>query len=86
MNVNKQWKTRARIPGFKGGHRKFCTAKGDPAEPKACPSKKIARSKKGKRGLYYVFCLAGHGCSCQSIYPKTLKIPMKKSKGGDIVG
>jgi hypothetical protein len=76
-NVNKEWRKRARVPGFRGGHRRFCTAKGS-RKPGAgaCPSKKIGRAPKGNRGLYYVFCMAKGECSCQSIYPKILRIPV----------
>lgn len=76
-NAVKEWGNRTRIPGFRKGHpRKFCNAKGTKNPGGVCPDKKIGRAPKGNRGIYYVFCLARGECSCQSIYPKILRIPV----------
>lgn len=76
-NVNKEWTKRAKMPGFRKGHpRKFCNAKGTKNPGGTCTDKKIGRAPKGNRGIYYVFCMAKGECSCQSIYPKILRIPI----------
>lgn len=86
VNTNIKWRirasARARIPTFKTGPRLYCRAKGTKeAKGLKCKSKCIGKGRHGKPGLYYVFCLADHGCSCQSIYPKMLRIPLPKLKG-----
>jgi len=75
-NATKEWGKRTRIPGFRKGNRKFCTAKGTKNPGGTCPEKKIGRAPRGNKGIYYVFCMANGECSCQSIYPKILRIPV----------
>jgi len=69
-----KWDTKGRSLRFKSGHR-YCRHKGN-KEPYTCSNKRIQKAK-GRRGLYYVFCESNVPCSCQSIYPKILRIPIE---------
>jgi len=70
---SEKWETKGRSQRFKSGLR-YCTNKGV-KEPYAC-SDKIIQKAKARRRLYYVFCESKVPCSCQSIYPKTIRIPI----------
>jgi hypothetical protein len=82
MNESKtRWNHRARH--FKRA-RQFCRAKGLKV-PEACPEKRIGKAPRGdkgsrNRGIYYAFCTATYSCSCQSSFPKVLRIPINKGK------
>lgn len=69
-----KWETKSKSRRFKSGHR-YCTNKGV-KEPYACGDKIIQKAK-GRRRLYYVFCESEVPCSCPSIYPKILRIPIE---------
>lgn len=80
LKPSRGWDKRARqerADSIRIERRMYCTAKGS-AEPRACKSKFIGRSSKGKPGQYAIMCRSRSkkGCPCQSIYPKILRIPI----------